>query len=298
MVNMSQPSDSIFFDNQSSLRRSLSLAGSICLHVLLLLLIVYFIKQNPIKTVTADRKEQESVKVTLNPPNDKKKEQANEQGSAQKSQKSKVLSQKDQILTTEHQNAPAVPSLPKESQKKQTVTDSHDGLEKFLPKSNPEYFERYRQEAQKNPKDITGDGGDIPFLENTERRRDLPLVVDRFEHKDLSLLQFSQMFHERFSAVWNSTERWVPPESPLKPGDVVYYKIYINPNGTLDHIENLTHKIRPNLNTDHLDKIFNDVMSQTLPMTLPSKLEKNVQVTEVLAIQVVNKTLFMNFGGR
>ena len=70
-----------------------------------------------------------------------------------------------------------------------------------------------------------------------------------------------------------------------------------NPDGTLDHFENLTNKIRPLLNTGHLDKIFEEVIAQTLPMRLPAKLEKNTQVTEVLAIQVVNKTLFMNFGG-
>lgn len=284
---MNQPSESIIFDNKNSLRNSLSLAGSICLHLLLLLCILYIIKQNPIKSITAEKNAQDSIKVTLNPPKSNKVEP--------ESKKTESVQPKDHILTTERPNAPAVP-VPQPDIKKSTP-QAQGNLDKFLPRSNPQYFEKYRQEAQQNPKDITADGGDIPFR-GTERRRDVSRVVDRFDHQDLSLLQFSQMFHERFGAVWNSTERWVPPESPLRPGDVVYYKIYINPDGTLNHFENLTHKMRPSLNTDDLDKIFSEVIAQTLPMHLPAKLEKNVQVTEVLAIQVVNKTLFMNFGGR
>lgn len=288
MVDMNQPNELIFCDNKSSLRNSLSLAGSICFHVLLLLLVVYFIKQNPIKTITAEKKEQDTVQVTLNPPEYENKEQ--------KTEKKETISPTDRILTTERPNAPAIPTLKEEPQKK-PVAES-PGLEKFLPKSHSEYFEKYRHETEKNPKEMTADGGDILVRGKSEPRRDIPMVVDRYDHKDLSLLQFSQMFHERFASVWNSVERWVPPESPLQAGDVVYYKIYINPNGTLDHVENLTHKMRPTLNTDHLDKIFNEVVAQTLPMQLPAKLEKNVQVTEILAIQVVNKTLFMNFGSR
>lgn len=272
------------FEKNRSYSSTVAFLTSLCIHALIFLLVAYLIQENPVKTVTAD-KEPASVKVTLNPPEKtQKKQEITKESPKQKPQTPRTL-------TTERDNAlraaPPPPSTP-------IVPNPPSGLERLMPRTNPEYLEKLRKQAT-NPKDITGDAGDIP-IRGTERRRDIPMVVDRFEHKDLSLFQFSQMFHERFGSEWNSKERWVPPESPLRPGDVVYYKIFINPNGTLDRFENLTNKIKPGLNTEHLDKVFEQVLSKTLPMSLPAKLEKNVQVTEIIAIQVVNKTLFMNFG--
>ncbi len=254
---------------------------SIILHIVLFCLLTYLTKTVPIETISADNKEEQPIKVTFNPPE-----------VAKEPKKLKPKEPKSKVLTQESPKSPfSVPSRPS---KKPVVPEKSQGLEKFLPRSNPQFLNKMRQQ-RKSPTEITGDGGDIP-MKGTDRRRDIPRVVERFEHKDMSLYQFSKMFHDRFGAVWNSTDRNVPRHSPLRPGNVVYYKVFINPDGTLSHFENLTNKMYPNLDTEALDVVFEDVIAKTLPMKLPARLEKNIQVTEVVAIQVVDKTLFMNFG--
>jgi len=254
---------------------------SFFLHITLLFLIAYLLNTTEIKTLTADSEEPPPINVTLDPPQQPKKEE-----------KTQKEPEKSRVLTTDQPESDNI--VPSEPEKPSELPNKSHDLEKFFPRSNPEYLKKLREQAER-PKQIEGDSGDIP-IRGQERRRDVPMIVERFDHKDLSLFQFSKMFHDRFGSVWNSKERWVPPESPLRPGDVVYYKVYINPDGTLDHIENLTNQMKPDLNTEALDKTFEEVLTQTLPMKLPARLEKNVQVTEVVAVQVVNKTLFMNFG--
>ena len=164
----------------------------------------------------------------------------------------------------------------------------------FLPQSNLGYTDQLRHQGAEQA--IEGSAGDIPILGQVPPPYNGPTVRQRYDAKDLSLFQFSQEFKERFGAIWNEEDRWVPPTSPLRPGDVVYYKVYVNTNGTLDHFENLTRKQKPNKDYSDLDKLFTTVISGVFPMSVPDRIPKNAQIAEVLAIQVVDgSSMVMHF---
>jgi len=171
-------------------------------------------------------------------------------------------------------------SLPKNIQKNPT-----NGLDSFLPNSSSAYIDELRKSTQKQQK-IEGDSGDIPVVGDDLTPRNGPKIRERYSVKDLGLYQFSQEFKEKFSGIWNSRERWVPPSSPLRPGDIVYYKLYIKGDGSLQKFENLSHKRVPQKDFSAVDKMIEEVVSQVFPMTVPPRFAQNM-VTEIVAIQVV-----------
>lgn len=160
-----------------------------------------------------------------------------------------------------------------------------NGLDSFLPNSSSSYIDQLRKNTQNNQK-IEGDSGDIPVVGDDLAPRNGPKVIERFSVRDLGLYQFSQEFKEKFSGIWNSRERWVPPSSPLRPGDIVYYKLYIKGDGSLQKFENLSHKRLPQKDFTAVDKMIEEVVSRVFPMTVPPRFAQNL-VTEIVAIQVV-----------
>ncbi|WP_186644896.1 hypothetical protein [Fluviispira vulneris] len=179
-------------------------------------------------------------------------------------------------------------SLPNKSQKKPI-----GGIESLLPQSSQSYIDEIRREARQG-KPIQGDSGDIPILGKEYAPSNEPQYKERFATKDMSLYQFSQEFKEKFGAVWNLKDRNLPPESPLRPGDLVYYKIYIKGDGFLEKFENLTQKKNPNKDFSGADTIFKEVVSQVLPMPVPPRFTHSI-VTEVIAIQVVSTNVFVHY---
>lgn len=175
-------------------------------------------------------------------------------------------------------DSPAI--LPKTPRERES-----DGINAFLPHSSPSFVDRLRQDSQ-NQQQIEGDSGDIPVVGDNLAPRNGPKIVERFAVRDMSLYQFSQEFKERFGGIWNSQERWVPPSSPLRPGDIVYYKLYIKGDGSLQRFENLSHKRQPQKDFSAVDKMIAEVVGQVFPMTVPSQFARNL-VTEIIAIQVV-----------
>ncbi len=210
---------------------------------------------------------------------------------SKKNQQSKIFEKKEQkILTDTTTNSKSsffskttprsVPALKEKSQ---------ESWNSFLPNSNQNYLESLRQQSQM-PTTIQGDAGDIPIegpsLTPTNQARVLP----RYAEKDMSLFQFTQEFRERFGAVWNSEDRIVSPASSLHPGEVVYYKIYINTNGSMEKFANISLATHPQKNYADIDKIFSSVISHVFPMSVPPKFaHKNITLTEVIAIQVVDR---------
>lgn len=73
---------------------------------------------------------------------------------------------------------------------------------------------------------------------------------------------------------------------PLRPGDIVYYKLYIKGDGTLQKFENLSSRTAPLKDFSALDKIITSVLSRVFPMTVPQRFAHNL-VTEIVAIQVI-----------
>jgi hypothetical protein len=171
-------------------------------------------------------------------------------------------------------------SIPKEPQKTET-----NGIDAFLPNSSSSYVDQLRKDSY-NQQQIEGDSGDIPVIGDDLAPRNGPKIVERYAVRDMSLYQFSQEFKERFSGIWNSQERWVPPSSPLRPGDIVYYKLYIKGDGSLQKFENLSHKKKPEKDFSAVDKMIAEVVAQVFPMTVPPRFAQNL-VTEIIAIQVV-----------
>ncbi|BBH53377.1 hypothetical protein [Fluviispira sanaruensis] len=179
-------------------------------------------------------------------------------------------------------------ALPNKSQKK-----PFGGIESLLPQSSQTYIDEIRREARQG-KSIQGDSGDIPIMGKEYAPSNEPQYKERFAAKDMSLYQFSQEFKEKFGAIWNLKDRNLPPESPLRPGDVVYYKIYIKGDGFLEKFENLTQKKNPNKDFSGADIIFKEVVSQVLPMPVPPRFTHSI-VTEVIAIQVVSTNVFVQY---
>lgn len=159
------------------------------------------------------------------------------------------------------------------------------GIDAFLPNSSSSYIDQLRKESLKHQQ-IEGDSGDIPVIGNDLAPRNGPKILERYAVRDMSLYQFSQEFKERFSGIWNSQERWVPPNSPLHPGDIVYYKLYIKGDGSLQKFENLSHKKKPEKDFSAVDKMIAEVVAQVFPMTVPPRFAQNL-VTEIVVIQVV-----------
>ena len=177
-------------------------------------------------------------------------------------------------------NKEAPASVPKEQR-----NNEKNGIDAFLPNSSSSYVDQLRNNSH-NQQQIEGDSGDIPVIGDDFAPRNGPKIVERYAVRDLSLYQFSQEFKEKFSGIWNSKERWVPPSSPLRPGDIVYYKLYIKGDGSLQKFENLSQKKKPEKDFSAVDKMIEEVVSKVFPMTVPPRFAKNL-VTEIVAIQVV-----------
>lgn len=191
-----------------------------------------------------------------------------------------------------------IPRAAPSASKHQTLTPSTP-VNPFLPPSNGDYIASLREEGAQSGQ-ITADGGDLPIENETPAPTVGPTPKPRYEVKDLGVYQFSQAFRERFTAFWNMKERWAPPQSSLQPGDVIYYKVYLNGDGSLDRFENLTAQNGSGKNYSDVDAIFRDVIGQVLPMPIPSRLktttgDRRVVVTQVIAIQVVGRNLPIQF---
>ena len=181
----------------------------------------------------------------------------------------------------QHPFSPPKSKIPKE-----------ENINSFLPNANQDFVNEFRQQNQVPKNFVQGDDGDIPVEGPSLAPTNEPRVVSRFAEKDMSLFQFSQEFKERFGAVWNSEDRMVPPTSPLHPGDIVYYKVYISSNGHLEKYENLSRLKNPRKNYDDVDVLFSSVVSHVFPMSVPPKFaNKNLTLTEVIAIQVVDRSM-------
>lgn len=190
------------------------------------------------------------------------------------------------VLTAPH-NAPVTQAIPTpRSVQAPMKSPMARSLNDFLPRSDSSFLQGVRDEAK--PELLNADSGDIPISNAAPVPQNGPIVQKRFGEKDLSLFQFSEEFRSRFSSIWNLKERFVPPASPLRPGDVVYYKVFISPDGSLEKFENVSQQKDRFKNFSDIDSIFSEVVTQVFPMTVPSKFARHV-ITQLVAIQVVDR---------
>ncbi len=218
-------------------------------------------------------------------------------------------------------SVPHIPLVPKNRKEKKLLTNNEKGKSSFyvpdgkkstlsshqedqtpvqpqslMPSSNSSFFQNLREQSRVPDKPIVGEEGDVPIEGPSLAPTNEPRVVSRFSEKDMTMFQFTKEFQERFGAVWNSEERVISPSSPLRPGDVVYYKIYINTNGHMEKYENLSRLKNPQKNYDEVDSMFASVISHVFPMSVPPKFaNKNLTLTEVIAIQVVDRNRPVQF---
>lgn len=178
-----------------------------------------------------------------------------------------------------------IDSLPKhvltapQSQQERTLND-------FLPQSDSSFMRDMRNAAK--PERFNADSGDIPISKTAPMPQNGPVVQKRFGERDLSLFQFSEEFRNRFAGIWNLKERFVPPASPLRPGDVVYYKVFISPDGSLEKFENISKQKDASKDFSDIDVIFSEVVTRVFPMTVPPQFAQRV-ITQLVAIQVVDR---------
>lgn len=197
------------------------------------------------------------------------------------------------LKSTQTQKKQETDSTPKQNHKR--VLSQKQSMSDFLPRANQTFLKQLREQQQINS-DFQAQGGDVPVLGKSMPLVQMPKTQDRYRTQDLSLFQFSQEFRNRFGAIWNEQDRIVPPASPLRPGDVVFYKIYINDDGTLNRYENVSAKRFSSKDFSHLDVLFSDVIARVFPMKIPEKFSKKGNViTEMIAIQVVDRNLPMKF---
>lgn len=186
------------------------------------------------------------------------------------------------------ENPPGKKEENKPSQTPQNQVNSQTQPNRFLP--GPDYFQGLPKETKENTEPFQADGGDIPIEGPSLAPRNGPQIVHRYVEKDMSLFQFSKEFRERFGAIWNSEDRILPLGSALKPGDIVYYKIYIRTDGNMDKYENISKLKQPQKDFSDADEIFAKVIAQVFPMQVPPKYEnQNKVISEILAIQVVGR---------
>lgn len=257
--------------------------ASILLHSSLLLL--YFLSPAP-QEVTSPSKDESAVHITLLPPKksitqqQQQEKRRNQNATTTKEEKKSILSNNN----PRSKNRLLVPQKHKEQD-----------LSSFLPHANNDFINSLRQEAQ-NPSEMQASGGDIPIEGKSAPLIQEPRIQERRSVQDMSLFQFTQEFRNRFGAVWNSQDRVLSPRSPLRPGDVVFYKVYINDDGTLNHYENISEKRFSKKDYSHLNDMFSGVISRVFPMKLPPKYAHHgAIITEIVAIQVVDRTLPMQF---
>lgn len=271
--------------------------GSVLLHALIFLC-AYYVK--PKKEITAAHTSP-PVHVSFSQLTEQKKQVAPTQHL--NTQQSKL--NKQEILTDKNKNSRAkflshdythVKKQDLEKNRQAPTPEPQKTMSSFLPSSNSDYVDNVREQSVPPTEPIQGDAGDIPIQGPSLAPTNEPRVVSRYSQKDMSLFQFTQEFRERFGAVWNAEDRFVPPSSPLRPGDVVYYKVYIQSNGVLEKFDNLSKKSHPQKDYTEIDKIFSDVVGRVFPMVVPPKFaNKNVTLTEVVAIQVVDRTSPIHF---
>lgn len=272
---------------------------SLAIHALIFCLL-YYIK--PTKEIAADQNSS-SIKINFS----QKPTQTEKKLTLSQKLKSKFFKKKSSILTDTKKNsqnkffAPSQPNIHETTKDKNIVSipqhQNHEkNLNSFLPNSNSNYLNNLRQKAQIPQTQIQGDDGDIPVEGPSLAPTNQPKVLSRYAEKDMTMFQFTQEFRERFGAVWNSEERIVPPTSPLHPGDIVYYKVYIRSNGKLEKYENLSRASHPQKDYSDIDKLFSSVIGQVFPMSVPPKFaNKNIILTEVIAIQVVDRNMPVRF---
>lgn len=235
--------------------------------------------------ITSASNEDSAVHITLLPPQ-KTTEKHQETQKNQLTPSTKSENNKTLLTDESHKNKPS--QITRQNQQPQT-------LDRFLPHSSTDFFRGLRHEAQSS-EDTQAQGGDIPILGKSTSPIEQPRIQDRHSVRDLGLFQFSEEFRNRFGAIWNEQDRIVPPESPLRPGDVVFYKVYINDDGTLNHYENISAKRFSQKDFSHLDRIFSDVIQRVFPMVVPPQFAKKGKIiTQMVAIQVVDRDLPMNF---
>lgn len=278
-----------FFQRDKHLRFVAFICISIFIHSLFLYLLVHITPKKNV-LVNPDKDSSSKMHVTLNP--EKIDNQKQRIPNIEKNKTKRTLVQRSKPTRKEFVVPHTSPAI-SEKTKSQPVPEA-SGMDRFMPNASQEFMQKLQNSAQQAPQ-MTADGGDIP-LTGTERRLDIPTYADRYVQKDLSLFQFGQIFKERFGSAWNAEDRWLPPTSPLRPGNVIYYKVFINSDGSLNHYQNISHLQKPNMDYSHLDEIFAKVIPNVFPLPLPAKLAQEKIVTQILAIQVVDKNLFMRFG--
>lgn len=169
-------------------------------------------------------------------------------------------------------------------------------LNAFLPHFQAEDLARREPTQTPEPQDDALAGGDRPIEGPSLAPTELPRIKNRYAEKDMSLFQFSQEFRQRFGAIWNAQERMIPPNSPLRPGDVVFYRVFIRSDGTMEKFQNLSKKAHPEKNYADTDNIFESVIRGVFPILVPPKFShKNIIITEDLAIQVVDRQSPIHF---
>jgi hypothetical protein len=187
-------------------------------------------------------------------------------------------------------------TIDKQQEIKNTLQKKEHKLKDFLPSGHQNYIENIQNNNQVFENAIQADGGDIPIEGPSLAPKNGPKIVERYVEKDMSLFQFTQEFRERFGAIWNSKDRILPPSSPLRAGDVVYYKVYIKSNGEMEKYENISRSSYPLKNYNATDEFFKEVILKVLPMSVPPKFaNKNTILSEVIAIQVVDKDVPTRF---
>lgn len=201
-----------------------------------------------------------------------------------------------------HKSAPEIAKEQKNTQKTLTATTNHNTKIKSVAskpaikvpmkeKQKAAHTRQASQRASQTQERIQGDGGDIPFVQDDLLTpRVGPRIIAKHEHKDMTLFQFSAEFRRKFGIIWNQKDRMVPPASPLRPGNVVFYKVYINSDGSLLKYVDLSAKETPNKDYSSLDDIFADVITQTLPIRVPPSFTSSKILTEVIAIQVIDRS--------
>jgi hypothetical protein len=255
---------------------------SALLHVTLIVVYFFSTKQ---QEITSASKEESQVHVTLIPP---KKAIAKSQQQETNQATPSTKKENHKILLTDENLRSKSPIMAPNRHHRQDLSS-------FMPHSNSDFIRGLRKEAQ-DPTDFQAADGDIPIVGKSTSPIQSAKIQDRHSVKDLSLFQFSAEFRNRFGAIWNEQDRVVPPASPLRPGDVVFYKVYINDDGTLNKYENISAKRFSQKDFSHLDVIFSSVIGKVFPMMIPPRFAHQGKIiTEIVAIQVVDRSLPMQF---
>lgn len=189
--------------------------------------------------------------------------------------------QRRSVPQAQVEEVPPASELPPDSLPKESAPRArYGGLERFLPQGNLAFQQMQRRIGRQNASDDIAQ--DLERFKPILRGQNA-VTRPRIETEVLNGVAYRLAISRRVGEVWGP-QRMIPPSMEFHGtvGEIILYRVYVNRDGTLEYMRNVTADLQPWRDFAAIDYVVEQVLQRAFPVSpVPASIDEEPLLLEL-----------------